>query len=165
MNRNQKIAVGCGAAGCLGLIVLAIIGIGAYLYFERRPTSNDTNRNSSYNFNTNRNGNTSTNENVNSNANANSNASNSSPSSTSSGSMSEDDKHKLYQAAATTTDTELMHRVWKKIGLMGDDNVPNENMAVFAKDHFVWLLKNTDFLQEINTPEKARAYVNAHLNE
>jgi hypothetical protein len=151
MNKNQKIALGCGGAGCLGLIVVVVIGLAVY-FISRRPSSFSTNRNSSYNFNTNRG----------SNSNASESNSNSSTSSTS---ISDDEKHKLFQAVSMTKDEELMHRVWKKLGLMGQDNTPNDEYAEFVKDHVIWLFKNTDFIQSVNTEEKAHAYVEEHIDD
>lgn len=152
MTKNQKIALGCGGAGCLGLIVLVVIGLVVYLVSQRRPSSFSSNRSSNYNFNSNRSSDSNTSE-------KNSN------SSTSSTSISDDDKHKLFQAVSMTKDTELAHRVWKKLGLMGDDNTPNDAYAEFVKDHVVWLFKNTDFIQSVNTEEKAREYVDAHIDD
>ena len=151
MNKNQKIALGCGAAGCLGLIVIVVIGLIVYFVY-RRPSSFSANRNSNFNFNTNRS------------SDSNTSAKNSN-SSTSSTSISDDDKHKLFQAVSMTKDTDLMHRVWKKLGLMGEDDTPNDQYAEFVKDHVVWLFKNTDFIQSVNTEEKARAYVEAHIDD
>src|SRR5829696_7093927 len=116
MNRNQKIALGCGGAGCLGLIVVAVAGGLIYFFMSRSPY----NRNYNSNVSTNRN----------SNLNDNSSNSNSSPS-TSSSSISEDDKHKLYQAAAMTGETELLQRVSVKIGLMDEDYTPGTDYQSF----------------------------------
>ena len=101
MNRNQKIALGCGGAGCLGLIVLTIAGCIIYFVFynqSRRYSAGNYN----YNFNVNTNSNSNSNDNSDfpSNVNANSNSSSSSASS-----MSDDDKHKLYYAAGMTLKT------------------------------------------------------------
>jgi hypothetical protein len=79
--------------------------------------------------------------------------------------MSEDDKHKLYQAAGSTGDGELIRRVSVKIGLMDEDYTPGDNYQQFLTEHFSWAIRNTEFIQSINTPEKARAYVNAHFPE
>jgi hypothetical protein len=158
MNRNQKIALGCGGAGCLGLVVVAIAGlVFYYVYYNQSRRYSASNRN--YNFNINTNSNSNSNDNFNSNANANSNSS-----SSSSSSMSDDDKHKLYQAAGMTGDAELVRRVSVKIGLMNDDFTEGANYQEFVKDHFSWAIRNTDFIQSVNTPEKARAYVNEHLD-
>ena len=160
MNRNQKIAIGCGAAGCLGLIFLVIVGGAvAYYYTGRlsRTSASDTNFNYDSNSNLNSNSNY-----RNSNSSSNANDDRTPDTSTS---LSDDDKHKLFQAVAATNDSELMHRVWKKLGLMDADNTPNENYAQFARDHIAWLFKNSDFLKEVDTPDKARAYVNEHIED
>jgi hypothetical protein len=151
MTRNQKIALGCGGAGCLGIILLIVIGLvlsaAGYLAL---PGS--TNQNDNYNSNTNRN------SNFNSNRNSNSN---SGPSS----SMSSDEKHKLFQAAAATNDSDLTRRVWTKLGLLSADGAPNEAYAQFVKEHISWLFRNSDFIESINSPEKARAYVEENIGD
>ena len=156
MNRNQKIALGCGGAGCLGLIVVVIAGLLIY-FFAYNSSSN-------YNFNrsTNRNSNTNDNSDFSTNANDNDNSSNSSDSSSAS-SMSEDDKHKLYQAAAMTGDTELVRRVSVKIGLIDEDFTPRDNYQAFLTAHIEWVMRNPNFIRSISDAEKARAYVNENL--
>jgi hypothetical protein len=150
MTRNQKIALGCGGAGCLGLIVVGI-AVGLIFYFGSRSSS--TNRD--FNYNNVR----TTNRNDNSNSNENS----SSSSSSSAASMSDDDKHKLYQAALMTGDAELIRRVSVKIGLMDDDYTPGDNYQSFVTAHVSWVIRNRDFAQTVNTPEKAREYVNQNI--
>jgi hypothetical protein len=156
MNRNQKIALGCGGAGCLGLIVV-IIAVGLIWYFRSGSSGSTSGRNSNFNLNINRNSNANVSES--------SSDSNDNPSSSSSSSMSDDERHKLYHAASATKDTDTMVRVWKKLGLTGADGTPNENYTTFAREHIGWLFRNSDFLQEVNTEEKARAYVNAHIDD
>ena len=160
MNRNQKIALGCGGAGCLGLIVVAIAGCIVYFLVYRAPARRSYNYN--YHSSTNLNSNSNGNPDFPSNINANSNSSNSNSSSSSS--MSNDDKHKLYQAAGTTGDAELIRRVSVKIGLMDEDFTPGDNYSAFISEHLEWATRNTAFIQSINTPEKARAYVNDHMD-
>jgi hypothetical protein len=161
MTRNQKIALGCGGAGCLGLIVVAIAGAAIYFLVYREPARRVT-RN--YNLNVNLNDNTTnSNENVNSNENLNSNSNSNSTSSVSS--LSDDEKHKLFQAASMTGDGELVRRVLVKIGLMNDDFTPGDKYSSFMGEHIAWGARNYDFIQSINTPEKARAYVNEHFPE
>ena len=164
MNRNQKIALGCGGAGCLGLIVVVIAGCVIYfVYYSQNRRYSASNYNYNFNINSNSNSNSNDNTDFNSNANANSNSSNSS--STSASSMSEDDKHKLYQAAGMTGDAELVRRVSVKIGLMDEDYTPGENYQKFVEEHVSWAIRNTDFIQSINTADKARAYINEHFPE
>lgn len=163
MTRNQKIALGCGGAGCLGLIVVAIAGVLIYLFALPAAKSREYN----FNVSTNRNSNTNTNDNsdVPSNINANSNSSNSNSSSTDVSSMSDDDKHKLYYAAGMTGEGEVVRRVNVKLGLTDEDFTPGENYEKFVEEHVGWVLRNQDFVQTINTPAKARAYVNEHFPE
>lgn len=155
MNRNQKIALGCGAGGCLGLIllviciaVLIVTGIiKAPGLYDPGPRENH-NRNSNYNSN----------YNANTNNNSNSDSSDSS-------SLSNDAQHKLFQAASATQDQALMRRVWIKLGLMKSSGALDDSYAPFVKEHISWIFKNTDFLQTVNTPEKGRAYVDEHIDD
>jgi hypothetical protein len=155
MNRNQKIALGCGGAGCLGLIVVAIACVLIYFFANRRTYS--TNRR--YNSNVTTLGNANANDNAN--TNDNDNSSRTSPGAASS--MSDDDKHKLYQAALQSGDAELLRRVEVKLGLREDDYTAGEKYQAFVIEHVTWAYRNTDFGQSINTPEKARAYVNQNF--
>jgi hypothetical protein len=152
MTKNQKIALGCGVTGCLGLIVIVVVvivlgaagilalpGLGA-------PNSND-------------------NANVNSsNANDNSNQNSDSSSSTSRSTMSDDDKHKLMQAAGMTKDSALMQRVLRKLGFVTDTGI-SDDYPQFIKDHVTWASKNYQFIRSVNTPGAARAYVDAHIDD
>ena len=152
MNRNQKIAIGCGGAGCLGLLVLAVVAAGLYFYYQRRPPTNSRIR-----IDSNRSSNTNSSNTESSDTNS-SNSSEETPSS----SMSNDDKHKLFQAAGMAGDTALTLKVLKKIGFgMGIGSEYGE----FVKDHISWSLRNPEFMSSVDTPEKARAYVEAHLDD
>ena len=155
MNRNQKIAIGCGGAGCLGLIVTAAIGLGAYFYFEsvQPPRS----RSSNININSNR---SSNNNSSNSNS-SNSNSANSTEDPPSS-SIPDDTKHKLFHAVGMTQDSELQARVLRKIGFAAETGSSYEE---FVKDHIAWTVNNYEFILSVNTPAKARAYVEAHIND
>ena len=157
MTRNQKIALGCGGAGCLGLIVVGIAGVLIYYFAYRASPYRD------YNFNTstNRNSNSNDNSDITTNSNDNDNSSNTNSSSTSS--LSTDDKHKLYHAAFVTGDEALIRRVSVKLGLMNDDYTPGEEMAQFLASHAVWTFNNREFIQTIDTAEKARAYVDENF--
>jgi hypothetical protein len=151
MNRNQKIALGCGGGGCLGLILLVIVcAVLVVSGVIRAPGLYNANRNSNYNSNYNRNSNV--NENLSSNSN------------TSSSSMSDDDKHKLFQAAGMTKDNELIQRVLRKLGFLTDTGI-SDDYQKFVKDHFAWAMKNIKFVQSVNSAEKARAYVDEHIND
>jgi hypothetical protein len=145
MTRNQWIGAGCGGAGCLGLIVVVLAAGIIYWSYRRPPAIDNVNSNSSRT------------------SDHNSNTTKSEPSSSSS--LSEDNRHKLFQAASTTSDNELMKKVNKKLGLLDPDGTPGKKYTEFAKDHIIWIFKNTDWIAEYNTPEKARAYVDEHIND
>ena len=163
MTRNQKIALGCGGAGCLGLIVVTIVAAGIFFFLKREHYY--ATRSYDYNYNYNVNSNSDSNYNSNSESNENDNRSSSSDSNSSSSSMSEDDKHKLYQAAGVSGDAELVRRVTIKIGLMSEDYTPSADYEDFVKEHFSWAVRNAEFIQSINSKEKAIAYVHQHIDD
>jgi hypothetical protein len=153
MTNNQKIALGCGGGGCLLLIVVAIVAVAGYfIYLQKAPNSN---RYGSANYNLN----------SNSNYNSNNNSSNTNSESNSSSSVSDDNRHKLFQAAASTHDSELIKRVNRKLGLLDRNDVPGQKYTEFVRDHIGWIFRNTGWLREVDTPEKGRAYVERHIDD
>jgi len=154
MTRNGKIALGCGGAGCLGLIVVMIAGVLIYFFWSKPASGRSYNYNVS---NINRNSNSTTSSNSNSNSTSNGN------SSSSSSSLSDDEKHKLYQAASMTGDAEMLRRVSVKLGLMNEDFTPGDDYVGFIKDHVVWGIRNAEFIQSLDSKEKAVDYVNEHF--
>jgi hypothetical protein len=131
-------------------------------YFYARQSAYRASRDYNYNYNVNlsdSNSNSDSNDNTADDSNSNSNSS----TTTSASSLSDDDKHKLFHAASVTGDTELMHRVQVAIGLLNDDYSPKDEYRQFATAHVAWVFKNMDFIQEVNTPEKAKAYIDEHL--
>ena len=156
MTKNQKIALGCGGAGCLGLIVVAVVGLVVWLVLLPARTKREFN----YNFSTN--GNSNLNSNSTPNVNAASNANNDNSSSSE---MSDEDKHRLYQAASMTGDPEMLRRVSVKLGLMNSDFTTSDRYLSFVRDHVSWALRNGEFISSLDTKEKAAAYVNDHFPE
>ena len=152
MNRNLKIGLGCGAAGCLGLLVVIAAGAILYFYLERQPTDRDANSNSNFNINTNRGSNSNT-------------STDSSDDTSPSSSKSDDDKHKLFHAAGAANDIALFQRVMTRLGLFTADGSPSDDYSDFVTEHVGWLLRNSDFTRTVDTPEKARAYIDAHLDD
>jgi hypothetical protein len=61
-----------------------------------------------------------------------------------------------------TRDTALTMRVIRKIGLGDGSGADHQE---FVKAHFTWAMKNLEFIQSVNTPEKARAYVEEHIDD
>jgi len=159
MTKNQKIALGCGGAGCLGLIVL-VIGVVVVMFLLPARQGRQFN----INFSANRNSNSDSNANLNANTESNANSSNTStPSSVAD--MSDDDKHRLYQAASMTGDPEMLRRVSVKLDLMNSDFTPSNRYLGFIRDHVSWALRNGEFISSLDTKEKAAAYVNEHFPE
>jgi hypothetical protein len=155
MNRNTKIALGCGGGGCFGIIILGVIGLAVYFYMSK-----STYRNYNYNVNTN------VNRGTNRNSNSSPSPSSSSPSSnSSSSSMADDDKHKLFQAALITGDADLIRRVNVKLGIVNEDFTLGTNYQEFLSAHADWARNNTSFILEVSSPEKGRAYVNEHFED
>ena len=79
--------------------------------------------------------------------------------------MSKDDQHKLYYAAGLTGDSELIRRVLAKLDLLENDFSQGAKFQEFSEEHATWMINNLDFVQSVNTPEKARAYVNEHISD
>jgi fructose-1,6-bisphosphatase/inositol monophosphatase family enzyme len=155
MTKNQKIALGCGGGGCLGLVLLVIVCVVLVVSgVVPAPGLYSPTRNYNYNSNSNSNSNSNTNDNLNSNSD-----------SSSSSSMSDDDKHKLFQAAGLTKDTALMQKVLRKFGFLTASGSATSDYEQFMKGHFAWAMKNVQFIQSVSTPETARAYVDAHIDD
>ncbi len=158
MTRNQKIALGCGGAGCLGLIVVGIACVLIFWFGWRNAGRFDSYAN--YNSNSNDNFNLNSNDNTNDDS---TNSSSSNSSSSSSSTYSDDEKHRLFHAASVTADFELQRRVWTKIGILDDDYSQGDKFRDFGINHGSWILQNYRWVADMDTPEKGRAYVNEHL--
>jgi hypothetical protein len=154
MTKNTKIALGCGGAGCLGLILIVIIAAVLIVTGVIKAPGIYSPR-SNYNYNYNYNANRSSNYNSTTNLNSNSNSSSSST-------LSDDDKHKLFQAAGASKDNQLIIKVLAKIGYPTGSGA---DYAEFLKEHYPWAMKNLEFMQSVNTAEKGRAYVEAHIDD
>ena len=160
MTRNTKIALGCGGVGCLGLILLVIVGVVLVVSgVVPAPGIYNPNSNSNYNYNSN------SNTNENSNANANDNQNSNSPSAASDSSMSDDDKHKLFQAAGITKDSALIQRVLRKLGFLTASGGISDDYEQFVKDHGPWAMRNIGFVRSVLSEDAARAYVDAHIDD
>ena len=77
--------------------------------------------------------------------------------------MSEDDKYRLFYAAAKTGDQRLMAQVSQKIGILDQNGMPTSSYRDFIKNSITWAFRDTEFTRTIDTPEKAKAYVMSHL--
>jgi len=82
--------------------------------------------------------------------------------------LSEDEKHRLYSAALAASesplDTDEFKNVCRRIGIFDVNGNPNDKYLAFVSQHVEWGMKaETDqFRHQIDTREKARAYINEH---
>ena len=53
----------------------------------------------------------------------------------------------------------------KKIGFLKSDGTMADDYQDFIKDHYDWASHNLSFMQSVNTPAKARDYVEAHIDD
>ena len=81
----------------------------------------------------------------------------------SAGSLSDDDKHKLFQAAAMSGDPQLAVEASQKLGLIDSGGKPTADFEKFSKDHIDWGAKNTAWVQEYADKAKAKEYAKSHM--
>jgi hypothetical protein len=83
--------------------------------------------------------------------------------------FTEDLKHRLYSAALAASESPLDNDTFKdvcrKIGIFDASGQPNDQYMAFVAAHLEWAMKpeNNEFKREINTTERARAYLNKYL--
>ena len=133
-------------------MIVLVVACVVLVYAGFIPSLTGANRNTNYNYNYNS-------------SNSNSSSNDNSNSSTSSSTLSEDDRHRLFQAAAATQDQALIRRVWERLGLLDSNGSPNEEYQSFMKAHIGWIFRNASWVQTVSDPEKARAYVDEHMPE
>jgi len=84
--------------------------------------------------------------------------------------LSEDEKHRLYAAALAASespvDSEIFKRVCRQIEIFDATAKPNDRYMAFVSAHLDWATKaqTEEFRSQINTPEKARQYIDEHLS-
>src|ERR1043165_330475 len=77
--------------------------------------------------------------------------------------MSDDDKHKLFQAAAQCGDTQLRLEAPERICLSPGENASREDFEKFVQAHTTWAAKNVLFIMSLSSQQKARDYVVQHM--
>lgn len=83
--------------------------------------------------------------------------------------FTEEEKHRLYAAALAASDapldTQNFKRACQAIGVFDQNGQPNDSYMTFVTKHFEWSSnpQSEDFRHQINTREKAIAYVEQHL--
>ena len=83
--------------------------------------------------------------------------------------LTEDEKHRLYSAALAASDspldTEVFKDVCRKIGIFDAHGNPTDKYMPFVSEHVNWSMTKEfqQFRREIDTKEKATAYLEQHL--
>jgi hypothetical protein len=77
--------------------------------------------------------------------------------------MSDDDKHKLFQAAAQCGDTALRLEALKRMCLSPGENASREEFEKFVQAHVAWAAKNVLFVMSMSSQATARDYVVQHM--
>jgi len=83
--------------------------------------------------------------------------------------LKEDEKHRLYAAALASSDSPLDTRNFRlacqRIGIFDTGGQPNDRYMTFVGERMDWSAhtQTEEFRQQINTREKAQAYVQQHL--
>jgi len=83
--------------------------------------------------------------------------------------FTEDEKHRLYAAALAASDSPLDTQNFKSacqaIGVFDQNGQPNDSYMTFVTKHFEWSrnAQSEGFRHQINTREKAKAYVEQYL--
>lgn len=78
--------------------------------------------------------------------------------------MTEEEKYRLFYAAAQTKDTAIQMQVSKKIGLLDASGKPTPYYRTFLTGSIAWAQRDTAFAQQYNTPEKAKQYVQKYVS-
>jgi Zn-dependent M16 (insulinase) family peptidase len=76
--------------------------------------------------------------------------------------LTDDEQHRLFQAAGVIQDNALILEVGQKLGLVDSKGQPTPAFKPFVNAHYQWFQKNTDFVREHMSKEKAREYVMTH---
>ena len=67
-------------------------------------------------------------------------------------------------AASLANDPEMMQRVIRKLGFVTSSGV-SPDYGQFIQEHAEWAHRNQEFINSVNSEEKARAYLNAHIDD
>jgi len=121
----------------------------------------NSNRSSSANYNSNASDEPSPSSNDNSSTNS---SSDNTGSSSASSDMSEQDRYRLFYAAAKSGDPVLQQRAARKIGIVDSSGMPTSTYGDFTKGMINWAVTDRAWVQTMNTPSECRAYALERLD-
>lgn len=143
-----------GSVLVLGLVVLGIAAFGVYYYISSSKSNTvDINIDSTRNNRNTTKVNTST---VDTTTQTNSTSGDSS-------SMTDDEKYRLFYAASKVGDSTLILKVSKKLGIIDEKNTPTSSNKQFFTGMISWAMRDSDFVNKMDTKEKAQAYIDSQM--
>lgn len=74
----------------------------------------------------------------------------------------EDEKYRIFFAAAKTGDAALQTEIAKKIGIIDSSGMPTDYYEPFIKGAGSWGIRDAAWVRDHNSPAAAREYVDAH---
>lgn len=77
--------------------------------------------------------------------------------------IADDASNMLFFAGALAGDPALLRRAWQQLQLADAAGSPTPRMTEFIRAHQEWVKVKGNLAQSINTPAKARAYLDANL--
>jgi hypothetical protein len=95
---------------------------------------------------------------------SNSNSNSSPRTTTTSSSMTDEEKYRLFYAATKTEDKFLQAQAARKIGVIDGSGKPTSSYGTFVSNAMSWATNDVAFIRSVDSPTKARAYVNAHMD-
>jgi len=77
--------------------------------------------------------------------------------------VADDASNLLFYAGALTGDPAVQRRVWQRLQLADASGTPTPRMTEFIRAHQEWVKTRGSVAETVATPDKARAYLDAHL--
>lgn len=79
--------------------------------------------------------------------------------------VADNDAQLLFAAGALVGDPGLQRRTWQQLGLVDAAGTPTPKMTEFIRAHQEWAKEHGRLAESVSTPDKARAYLDAHLKK
>lgn len=77
--------------------------------------------------------------------------------------VADDASNLLFYAGGLVGDPALLRRVWVQLKLADASGQPTPRMTEFIRAHQEWVKVKASVAATVDTPDKARAYLNQHL--
>lgn len=77
--------------------------------------------------------------------------------------VADDSANLLFYAGALVGDPAVQRKVWQRLQLADAAGTPTPRMTEFIRAHQEWVKTRASVAESVATPDKARAYLDAHL--